>query len=43
MVDLSDKKDKEADDRPGLGSFGLRMDAYAKKMLKVCAICVLQL
>ena len=35
VVDLGDKKEKEGDEKPTIGSFGTKMDAYAKKMLKV--------
>ena len=35
VADLSDKKEKEGEEKPTIGSFGTKMDAYAKKMLKV--------
>ncbi|KAK7485068.1 hypothetical protein BaRGS_00023707, partial [Batillaria attramentaria] len=35
VCDLSEKnKEKEVEERPAIGSFGLKMDVYAKKMLK---------
>ena len=35
VADLSDKKEKDGEEKPTIGSFGTKMDAYAKKMLKV--------
>ncbi|XP_070174621.1 SWI/SNF complex subunit SMARCC2-like isoform X2 [Littorina saxatilis] len=35
VADLSEKKEKEGgEDKPTVGSFGLKMDSYAKRMLK---------
>jgi hypothetical protein len=39
-VDFTEKKEKEGEERPGLGSFGLKMDMYAKKMAKVGLLSV---
>ena len=35
VADLSDKKEKDGEEKTTIGSFGTKMDAYAKKMLKV--------
>ena len=40
MTDLSDKKEKEGEERPTVGSFGMKIDSYTKKMMKVQRICV---
>ncbi|KAL8618460.1 hypothetical protein ACOMHN_049877 [Nucella lapillus] len=34
VADLSEKKEKEGEERPVVGSFGMKIDAYAKKMMK---------
>ncbi|XP_076437113.1 SWI/SNF complex subunit SMARCC2-like isoform X1 [Babylonia areolata] len=34
VADLSEKKEKEGEERPMVGSFGMKIDAYAKKMMK---------